>query len=456
MAGSPLRWFGTVRSRLTLLATAVVALMLLVSGAWIVAVQQRVLTRGIEESLKQRADNVQAGLVHVAAGGVLPREGDRQDLFMQLVDDTGRVVAASPNIDSAASVTGPLAAGAAPRFRTVAVPEYRPDEYRMLLRRVTSGAGPATLLVGKNLDDVHESVHILRLSLTVSIPLIIVMLGLLIWWLTGRVLRPVEAIRTEAASIQGTELDRRLPVPETDDEISRLSRTMNALLERVERATERQRKFTADASHELRGPLTRIRSELEVSLAHPGTVDPDRVYRGLLADATELQQLVDDLLYLARADSGAAAPPATPVDLDDLVLDEARRLGRAGSPRIDLSGVSAARVHGDPRQLARMIRNLADNARRHARSVVAFALREYDGHSELVVADDGPGIPAAQHDAVFERFTRLDEARSRDAGGSGLGLAIVHDIVVRHGGTVTIASADGEGARFVVTLPRAD
>jgi signal transduction histidine kinase len=449
------RWFGTVRSRLTVLATLVVAVMLVVSAFWIVAVQRRLLTHGIEESLRQRADNVQVWLVHVS-GGTLPREGDREDSFLQLVDDTGRVVAASADADPARPATGPLGVGSPQRFRTVADPTSRTGEFRLLARRVASGAGPATLVVGKNLDDVNESVRVLTLSLTVSIPLIVAMLAVLLWWVTGRVLRPVESIRAEAASIQGTELDRRLPVPPSDDEISRLSRTMNALLDRVEHATRQQRMFVADASHELRGPLTRIRSDLEVSLAHPGTVEPQTLYRSLLADAAELQQLVDDLLYLARSDSGAVDPPRAPVDLDDLVLDEARRLVRPGRLRVDISTVSAARVLGDARQLARAIRNLAGNAERHARSVVSFELREYDGHSELVVADDGPGIPAEFHAAVFERFTRLDEARSRDAGGSGLGLAIVRDIVTRHGGTIAIASSDGQGARFVITLPRAD
>jgi signal transduction histidine kinase len=450
------RWFGTVRSRLTLLATVVVAGMLLVSSLWVIAVQRRLLTHGIEESLRQRADNVAVELARVPLGGTLPREGDHEDSFLQLVDDSGRVIAASPDADLTTPVVGPLEAGTAQAIRTVTDPVHRPGEFRVLARRVTVSSGSATLVVGKNLDDVNESVRILTLSLLVSIPVVVAMLAALLWWLTGRILRPVESIRAEAASIQGTELDRRLPVPASDDEISRLSRTMNQLLDRVEHATERQQMFVADASHELRGPLTRIRSDLEVSIARPASVDPETLYRSLLADATELQELIDDLLFLARSESGASDPVTAPVDLDDLVLDEARRMGRADRIRVDTTAVSAARVLGHAGQLARGIRNLASNAERHARTVVAFELREYDGMSELVVADDGPGIPTEHHAAVFERFTRLDEARSRDAGGSGLGLAIVHDIVARHGGTIVIASSDCEGARFVVTLPRAD
>jgi signal transduction histidine kinase len=452
------RWFGTVRARLTLLATVVVAAMLVATAVGLVGMQRRLLTYGIEETLRQRADNLRTELGQVRFGGRLPSEGDIEDSFLQLVDDAGRVIAFSANADANVPATEPLPPGTGQALRTVSPAHFRQAEFRVLARRVPTGAGPATLVVGKNLDDVDESVHILTLSLSLAIPVILAMLAAVLWWLTGRVLRPVEAIRAEAASIQGGELDRRLPVPDAGsrDEISRLARTMNQMLDRVERAARRQRAFVADASHELRTPLTRLRSDLELGATRPYDLDHASMYQSLLADAVQLQELVDDLLFLARAESGALAPPSEPVDLDDLVLDEARRLGRRGRVRVDASRVCAARTLGDPHQLARAVRNLASNAERHARTVVVFELGESDGESRLVVSDDGPGIPPEFRAKVFERFTRLDEARSRDAGGSGLGLAIVRDIVVRHGGTVVITSSGGEGARFVVVLPRAD
>jgi signal transduction histidine kinase len=169
-----------------------------------------------------------------------------------------------------------------------------------------------------------------------------------------------------------------------------------------------------------------------------------------------LQELVDDLLLHARLESGSIGPASAPVDLDDLLLDEARRLRQRGRVRVDTSAISAARVLGDPKQLRRAIGNLTSNAERHATTTVTLELRENAEHSVLVVADDGPGIPVRDHATVFQRFTRLDDARSHEAGGSGLGLAIVHDIVARHGGTIAITSSDGDGARFVVTLPRID
>jgi signal transduction histidine kinase len=175
-----------------------------------------------------------------------------------------------------------------------------------------------------------------------------------------------------------------------------------------------------------------------------------------LADTIGLQELVDDLLLDARLESGSIGPASAPVDLDDLLLDEARRLRQRGLVRVDTSAISAARVLGDPKQLRRAIGNLTSNAERHATTTVTLELRENAEHSVLVVGDDGPGITVRDHATVFQRFTRLDDARSREAGGSGLGLAIVHDIVARHGGTIAITSSDGDGARFVVTLPRID
>jgi signal transduction histidine kinase len=448
--------FGSVRSRLTLLATAVVAAVLVISGIGLVGVQRSLLTRGIDEALRQRTDNLQPDVAGASLGTELPGEGDREDSFVQLVDDRGEVVAATANVRGMAAAVPPLPPGAGPRFRAVSGVALSAHRFRVLASPVRSGSGGQTLIAAKNLDDVNESVRILTASLTLAIPVVVALLAVLVWWLTGRVLRPVESIRSEVASIQGTELHRRVPVPSSYDEISRLARTMNAMLDRVEHATERQRRFVADASHELRSPLTRIRADLEVGISYPSTLDPETVYRGLLADTIGLQELVDDLLLHARLESGSAGWPKAPVDLDDLLLVEARRLRERGLVRVDTSAVSAARVLGDPKQLDRAIRNLTSNAERHAATTVTLELQEHAEHSVLVVADDGPGIPAQHHATVFQRFARLDGARSRDAGGAGLGLAIVHDIVARHGGTIVIESSDGQGARFVVTLPRTD
>jgi signal transduction histidine kinase len=234
---------------------------------------------------------------------------------------------------------------------------------------------------------------------------------------------------------------------------------MNRMLDRLMRAQASQRRFISDASHELRSPVASIRQHAEVALAHPersgGT--PPALAETALAEALRLQRLVDDLLLLARADEHALRLQPHPVDLDDLVLEEAKRLRTATDLAVDTTGVSACRVHADEQAVRRVLRNLGDNAARHARKRVAFTLASagQDGRAVLSVQDDGPGVPAADRERVFERFVRLDDARARDWGGSGLGLAIVAELVGAHGGAVRVTDGALGGARFDVTLPAA-
>jgi signal transduction histidine kinase len=194
-----------------------------------------------------------------------------------------------------------------------------------------------------------------------------------------------------------------------------------------------------------------MRARLEVDLAHPDGADWQVTEADVLDDAIRLQHLVDDLLALAAMDAVAAAPVRRPVDLDEIVLTEARRLRSRTSHHIDTAGVSGAQLVGDADALTRAVRNLLDNAARHARSSVTITLAESDADVTLTVADDGQGIPVDQRQRIFDRFARLDEGRARDAGGTGLGLAITHEVVVAHGGTITVANAPG--ARFTISLP---
>jgi signal transduction histidine kinase len=227
------------------------------------------------------------------------------------------------------------------------------------------------------------------------------------------------------------------------------------MLARLDLATDRQSRFVADASHELRGPLTGIRTQLEVDLAHPERADWQATDREVLDDTIRLQRLVDDLLALARADARVSERShREPVDLDEIVLSEARRLRGRTAHRVDTTRVSGAQLDGNPDELARAVRNLFDNAARHAASAITVALDETDQAIRLTVADDGPGVPVEQRERIFERFTRLDDARTRDTGGTGLGLAITHDIVTAHGGTIALEGTSG--ARFVVVFPLQD
>jgi signal transduction histidine kinase len=224
------------------------------------------------------------------------------------------------------------------------------------------------------------------------------------------------------------------------------------MLERLEKSVDRQQRFVGDASHELRSPLARLRAEIEVDLATLAGADATRL-ESLRDEVIALQRLVEDLLVLARLDADHRPVRIQPIDLDDLVFKVGRRVKADGRVDVDMSGVSGAHVAGDPHQLERAITNLSDNAERHASHEVKFTLMEEDGRAVLTIGDDGPGIPEEHADRIFERFVRVDAARSQATGGSGLGLAITREIIERHGGTVELDTAHTYGARFVVTLP---
>lgn len=289
-----------------------------------------------------------------------------------------------------------------------------------------------------------------------GVPLLLVLVGVTTWTVVGRTLAPVDAIRREVDEVSGHELHRRVPDPDTGDEIARLAATMNRMLDRLEVSQARQQRFISDASHELRSPVATIRHHAEIALAHPGQGTGADLAEIVLAEDLRVERLVEDLLFLAQADEHTLRIGRHVLDLDDLVFDEAARLRATTDLRVDVSGVSGGRVDGDATQLRRVLRNLCDNAVRHTRSTIWLSLEGRAAGVVLGVADDGDGVAAAEQERVFERFVRLDEARARDDGGSGLGLAITAEIVAAHDGTVTVSDGSGGGARFEVVLPAVD
>jgi signal transduction histidine kinase len=436
------RLTSTVRFRITAVATLAVAAVLAATSMSLVVAQRRQLTGNLEDALRQRAGELELELPDDLESE-LDALGDDDTVAQLVTVASNRVVDSSANADGQPPVADPPDGRAAFATRRLDIED---EPFRILSRRVDGPEGPAVLHIAANLDDVEESIDALVTSLTLMVPAVAGVLAALIWWLVGRTLQPVEAIRAEVAGMGGGELDRRVPEPPGEDEVARLARTMNAMLDRVEEAAHRQHRFVADASHELRSPLTRIRSTLEVDLAHPGTADLPATHRSLLEESAGLERLVEDLLHLARSDAGAAGARREPVDVDDLLVRDAQRLRATDTVAVDMSGVSAAQVDG-------AVRNLTDNAVRHARSTVTLTLADDDGRAVLGVADDGPGIPADQRERVFERFTRLDDARTYRNGGTGLGLAIAKEIVVRHGGTISVDPGPRTGTLVVVTLP---
>jgi signal transduction histidine kinase len=430
----------TLRARITALAALAVLAVLTAASVGLVVAQRNSLVDALDDNLEQQADTV---VGEIRAGRtVRDRTLPSEDVVVEVIGPDGTLVAASEDLE------GRLPRGDGSDVITVELPAGN-GPARLLTQRVDG----TTVLVAGSLDDVRDSTAALAGTLLVAVPLTCAVLAGVVWWALGRALRPVEDIRARVDSITGAHLDHRVPEPGSPEEISRLARTMNAMLGRLQESADRQRRFVADASHELRSPLARMRTELEVDQAHPGSADPRATSRSVLDEVSILQRLVDDLLLLARGDAGAADVPRHAVDLDEVVGRLATR-ARATGVDVDTRDVRPVQVAGDAAQLERAVGNLLDNAVRHARSQVVVTVDEStDGLAVTTVADDGPGIAPEDRDRVFERFTRLDDARTAGSGGAGLGLAIARDIAERHGGSLRLEAGGSPGARFVLRLP---
>lgn len=435
--------------RVTAAAMVLAAVALAIGGFAMVAIQRNQLIAAIDDGLREDLREIQgdgSGRRGFGDGNAIRRLLGPGGAEVQLIDPGGAVRFSSDSlaamdalIDERPDRLSFFTVDGAERLRVAALP-------------VDGASEVAVLVVADDLTDTDEALRRLGTTLLVSIPLLVIVLGAAVWVVTGRALRPVDALRREVDDITAADLHRRVDVPDSSEELERLATTMNGMLGRLEDSVRRQREFVGDASHELRSPLAGMRSELEVNLAHPEAAAWPESGRRLLDETVRMQSLVEQLLLLARGD-GRETLRRNPVDLDDLVLGEASALRERSGLVVDLSEVSAAQVLGDPIGLAQVVRNLLDNAGRHAAGRVAVVVREVGAEVELVVHDDGPGVARADAERIFERFARLDEARARDSGGAGLGLAISREIVTRHGGTIHLDPAASVGARFVVRLP---
>jgi signal transduction histidine kinase len=454
MAGSGLarlwgrlrRGTGSIRIRTTAAAVLVVGVSLVIAAMAMVIVLKRSLRDHVQSSAHIRAEAIADEL---ELGASVTAVGDPDEEFVQVVDAEGRVVRASPNMAG----EGPIARLKPGQARSVEPVPFETGPFMVVASRSAGPEGPLTVIVGRSLEGVTEAAAAVTGLLSVAVPLLLVVVGAVTWRVVGRALAPVDAIRSEVEAISSKELYRRVPDPPGKDEIGRLARTMNRMLTRLEEGHVRQRRFVSDASHELRSPVATIRQHAEVALSHPDGTNLSELAEVVLEENLRLQRIVEDLLMLTKIDEGTLRLRSVPVDLDDLIFEEATRLRTATSLKIDVSGVSAGRVSGDREKLERLLRNLTENAARHARSTVAMSLRERDGEVVLTVDDDGAGVGKSHRWRIFDRFVRLEESRDRDSGGSGLGLAIVREIAVFHRGTVSVLDSSMGGARFEVRLP---
>lgn len=291
-------------------------------------------------------------------------------------------------------------------------------------------------------EPINHSVAVLLASVAISFPLLLVVTGGLIWIGIGLALAPVEAIRRRVDVIAAKDLSERVPVTGGDDEIARMARTVNAMLDRLESSSRLKQEFVSNASHELRSPLTTLLATVERAASGENHTDWNEVSESVMREGRRLDGIIDELFWLARHDEHQIEALNVDVDLDDLLFEESHRIRAISELSADTSAVQPVRVHGDPAMLKRMIRNIVDNAARYATEELRFD-SHYDGPFAVVtVADDGEGLDVANSDLLFERFVRDDPARSRQSGGTGLGLSIVTDIVKRHGGTARFVEVD--------------
>jgi signal transduction histidine kinase len=442
----------SLRARLLLVGVLGVATALALGSAVLYAVLTFVGYRTLDDAGLATADEVATLVEQGRLPDPIPVTGNQ---VVQVVDARDRVVSASVNGDRLTALLLPGELRRVLAGKQLEVPGSRVglgSPLRVVAARADSAGGRRTVLVGQQYDDLAHSQHVLKVTLLSTYPLLLAVLALIAWRVMGAVLRPVESLRSSAERISGSRRDDRLPVPASGDEIHALAVTLNSMLDRLAASRARQRSFVADAAHELRSPLASMQTQLEVGrrLGEGGPASDD-----LHAEVLRMSALVEDLLVLARLDADdTPASPGEPIDVAG-VVDEV--VGRYAAARVPVAvgpgSVDGLVVRGRRADLRRALSNLVDNAVRHAAGLVEVSTRREDEHVVVEVSDDGAGIPAAERERVFERFTRLDDARDRDAGGSGLGLAIVRGLASGLGGDVRLEASDRGGLSARLRLP---
>ncbi|MGW2665793.1 sensor histidine kinase [Nocardia tengchongensis] len=445
----PSRWGLRIRSAVVA-ALTVGAVLLLAAGAML-GLLNRSLLREIDTAASTRVEAIAGELTRTSVAELPDSlfEVTGQVGVVQVIDAQGRIARES-NPKLATPLLDPGTVGERETARRP-VPSYDED-LRVSARTVSAPDGRYVVLVAGDSESAEHTVKRVAALTAVGGPIVVAAAALATYLLVGRSLRSVEEIRSRVAVIGAAGLSERVPVPPARDEIARLAETMNDMLARVEAGHAAQRRFVGDASHELRSPLAVVTAALELARDRPEALDAELIGGTLLPEAERMRLLIEDLLTLAAADESGLEVRGDDVDLDDLAGAQVQALRARGDHTVR-AAIEPVRIRGDQPKLARVLRNIAENAAAHARSTVAVTVLRDGEFGRVIVDDDGPGIAAADRERVFGRFVRLEADRARATGGSGLGLAIVAEIVAAHGGSVTIGESPWGGARFVVALP---
>ncbi len=433
----------SIRARLTLFFVISIAVVLAFTGVALVNLVHRSLINGASNQVADVMAQVETRLATTPLSPsrrmVLPMVGD---VVIQVTDPAGRTVwAASSAIADLPVLARARADNAATTGLVAVVVHHRADASvlaalsQSTVQSITTSRGPALIFGFVDGASITHSVGVLLVSVAISFPLLLVLAGGLIWLGLGLALAPVESIRRRVERIAARDLSERVPVTGGDDEIARLARTVNEMLDRLESANRFQQEFVSNVSHELRSPLTTLLATVERASNVAERADWGSVAETITREGRRLDALIDDLFWLARNDEGQIELRHVDVDLDDLLFEEAQRVRSMTEFAVDTSAVTPTRVVGDPATLKRMIRNVVDNAVRYASGGLTFEAH-YDLDEAVVrIGDDGVGIDVASSTRFFQRFVRSDPARARASGGTGLGLAIVADVAARHGGS---------------------
>lgn len=448
-----------VRKRLTAVAVSVVAWALLVGGVILLVLLQTSLIASTESAAGQKVQDVIAELddLDIADATEFIAATAHAGQFVQLLDPAGYIVASS---DSNAAST-PLSAQRPAAGRTLtqevsSLPSIGDnDNFYIVTTGVRVGEADYTVIVASSVQVRADTISTVAWFLLGATPLLLAAVGVSVWLLVGRSLRPVERIRGQVARINAERLDGRVDVPPTNDEIHALALTMNTMLDRLQAADREQRRFVSDASHELRSPLATLRAGVEIASADPSGAMWIELKDVLAGETARMSYLVEDLLTLAKANDGGLRLEDADVDLDDLVDQEIRRLRSTSAHRITAE-LTPARIKGDARRLTQVLRNVLDNADRHAASRIRINLSAAPEGVVVTVDNDGGPVPEADRERIFERFVRLDGSRSREGGGSGLGLAIAAGIMAAHQGSIRATEGPAGECRFEMVFPAPD
>ena len=434
----------SIRFRITSLAMIVVVVVLFVVALVLLHSVQTHLLQQVDRSLVNESVYVQSQL---RSHHYPPATGPAGQLG-QLFSPNGTLLGSSANLQGMKPLVNVHSPGSLPRMSTFY--DRRFGHLRSFELRLGGRSGPI-LVEYQVINQIVAAENSLTQLLEIVLPILALVLGGLIWLVVGRAMKPVEVVRRAVADISENDLDERLPSPRSGDELDRLVDTMNQMLQRLQLAMKTERRFIADASHELRSPIATIRGALETSDHTMGGLE--RSHEVALSAVKHLDFMAEGLLALDSIRGPENENPSRPVDIDELVLLQVDALRKSTSLDIDASCVSGGQVLAREVDMMRVVENLSSNAVRHAESRITYSLSEHGDHVLLVVTDDGPGIPESMRTMVFERFARIDSARNRNNGGTGLGLAIVSEVVKAYGGQVWVEAADSRGARFVVRLP---